>query len=761
MNMTNIRSARGGVMLRAGLAGLVFFQAIPASAETIEDAPDILVIGQQEAPLTVVPRGLSVSLDQEHFDAVNALNVEDLMKYAPNFFVRKRFAGDDNAVVALRGANTIQSARTIIMVDGFVVSNFLGNRWDFPPKWNVVGPAEVRQFDIVYGPYSARYGGNSLGGVISVTTKATEENSFYLNAQTMLMPFQEYGFNETFSGYSVEGGLNWQQRDGPWSLRLSARHFENVGQSMTYMLLSPTSGSGPLVTGAFEDSRLPSPVFGAASPVDVRQDQARIRLGYAAENGWQADILAMLWLTAQDLTRPVSWLRSSVTGAPVTQGKVRFAEQTWNATGLNFSTMRRAEYLAGLKLSGPISGWDAQINLSHYGIPNWDSRTSKDYAAGASGGQGTQSLMDNPGWWTMDASFEKQWGAHHVAMGASGNLYETAGNSFSTSQWKDASAPAFMSSTYGKTRLWGLWLEDEIRLANGWLLTAGLRHERWRAFDGGMGKWLAGARRDARYPVRRSQSWSPKVSVQRDLGDKLALQISLGTAQRFPTVGELFQGRFDDVTQEIDPQSFDPNLKAEKSRDANIILRYRQGRSRLTASLFYQDIRDAIFSFSGLNSFGTVTTSYKNVDRVRQFGAELIFELRDALLEGLNFDANLAWTDARTLRNSANRAAEGVQFPRIPRWRTNGTLRYRLAAPVHAALGWRMASRPNSDLFGLVRGDAYGFQSEYLTIDARLAWQASKAIELGFGVDNLFNNKAYVAHPLPQRSFVFDLKSKW
>ena len=138
-----------------------------------------------------------------------------------------------------------------------------------------------------------------------------------------------------------------------------------------------------------------------------------------------------------------------------------------------------------------------------------------------------------------------------------------------------------------------------------------------------MGKWLAGARRDARYPVRRSQSWSPKVSVQRDLGDKLALQISLGTAQRFPTVGELFQGRFDDVTQEIDPQSFDPNLKAEKSRDANIILRYRQGRSRLTASLFYQDIRDAIFSFSGLNSFGTVTTSYKNVDRVAatHFGA--------------------------------------------------------------------------------------------------------------------------------------------
>jgi iron complex outermembrane receptor protein len=98
----------------------------PSDASTEEQT--VLVVGQRDAPMTVVPRGLAVSLGAEQFDAVNALNVEDLMKYAPNFFVRKRFAGDDNAVVALRGANTVQSARTIVLVDGFLVSNFLGNR---------------------------------------------------------------------------------------------------------------------------------------------------------------------------------------------------------------------------------------------------------------------------------------------------------------------------------------------------------------------------------------------------------------------------------------------------------------------------------------------------------------------------------------------------------------------------------------------------------------------------------------------------------
>src|SRR5690242_6358799 len=67
----------------------------PAPADDTADdqkANDvIIVVGQKDAPITVVPRGLSVSLGQEQFDAINAVNVEDLMKYAPNFFIRKRY----------------------------------------------------------------------------------------------------------------------------------------------------------------------------------------------------------------------------------------------------------------------------------------------------------------------------------------------------------------------------------------------------------------------------------------------------------------------------------------------------------------------------------------------------------------------------------------------------------------------------------------------------------------------------------------------
>ena len=122
----------------ASVAALTLSLPVAAQQQVAEAAPEmaaeVIVIGQRDAPITIVPRGLSVSLGQEQFAAVNAVNVEDLMKYAPNFFVRKRYIGDANAVPGFRGTHSTQSARSLVLVDGFVVSNLLGNSFSFPPN---------------------------------------------------------------------------------------------------------------------------------------------------------------------------------------------------------------------------------------------------------------------------------------------------------------------------------------------------------------------------------------------------------------------------------------------------------------------------------------------------------------------------------------------------------------------------------------------------------------------------------------------------
>jgi len=724
-----------------------------AEADTGDTPKEVIVVGQKKVPITVVPRGLSVSLGHEQFDAINAVNVEDLMKYAPNFFVRKRFVGDDNAVVALRGANTVQSARTLVLVDGYVVSNFLGNRYDYPPKWNVVGPAEIRQFDIVYGPYSAHYGGNSMGGVVSITTETPKKNDMYTDVQAFTMQFREYGSDQTFSGYSVEGGLDYKAKDSGWSARASFRHFENTGQSMTYNLLarSTTPGIYTPVTGAYVDDRLATPVFGAASPVDVTQDQARLRVGYNWDNGWKIDALAMLWQTKQNLDNPVSWLvdANGNTILPTAAGtKVSFDGVNYVAKGVTYSGMDRTESLMGLRLSGNWQGWDVSANLSHYDIGKWDNRTSLDMVSPA----GQQTLYNHPGWWTFDGTFEQSFNRHDLAFGVTSNLYQTDASTYNISNWRTAANPVFASRTLGKTAITGVFAEDAIDLGRA-ILTLGGRYDDWRAFDGGIS---AGGPLQY-YPDRHDSAFSPKASLQGDVG-AYNLQLSLGTATRFPTVGELFQGKINAGQTAIDPTSFDPNLKPETSHDISLIARRRFDRITLTGSLFGQSIDDAVYSYQGILDDGTVVSRYQNIDRMNQYGIELIFESHDLFLDGLTIEASGSWMDARTKKNSTAPSSEGVQFPRIPKWRSNGNLRYAFTPKLKASIGWRYGSRPNSDLFGLVRGDAYGYQTEYFFLDTRLSYDLTPKTQVSLGIDNANNDQAYVSHPMPQRSYMLELK---
>jgi iron complex outermembrane recepter protein len=169
-------------------------------------------------------------------------------------------------------------------------------------------------------------------------------------------------------------------------------------------------------------------------------------------------------------------------------------------------------------------------------------------------------------------------------------------------------------------------------------------------------------------------------------------------------------------------------------------------------------VEDTIFSLQGFNQFGVITSSFKNVDRVRQWGVELIYEGTDVLLEGLSVDANLAWIDARTERNRALPESEGVQFPRIPRWRANGTLRYRFGEGWMASLGVRYASRPNTNLTGTQRGDTFGYASEQLIADVRVSYDITEALQLAVGIDNLNNDKAWAFHPFPQRTALVELR---
>jgi len=153
------------------------------------------------------------SVTHENIDnTINAMNAEDTIKYLPSIQVRKRYVGDTNAPVGWRTSGTGLSARGLIYADGIMLSSLLGNNNSNTgsPRWNMVSPNEIERVDVMYGPFSAMYSGNSIGGVVEMTTKMPQKFEAGADIKSSWQTYSMYDKNKTYDQSPVG---NWHRRD--------------------------------------------------------------------------------------------------------------------------------------------------------------------------------------------------------------------------------------------------------------------------------------------------------------------------------------------------------------------------------------------------------------------------------------------------------------------------------------------------------------------------------------------------------------------
>jgi iron complex outermembrane receptor protein len=200
----------------------------------------------------------SYKIEGGQLDLINLANTEDALKYAPNVFVRKRFIGDQNGALTVRGTHTAQSARSLVLADGLVLSNFLGSGHGFSPRWGLVAPEEIESVEVTYGPYSSLYGGNSLGGVVLFTTGfpsgplATAKASFFFN------DYNQYGTDKIFQGNQAAVAVG--NRSGRFTWFAFYNRLKNESNPTDFRTLlqanTTTAPGGTPVTGAISDPDL-------------------------------------------------------------------------------------------------------------------------------------------------------------------------------------------------------------------------------------------------------------------------------------------------------------------------------------------------------------------------------------------------------------------------------------------------------------------------------------------------------------------------
>ena len=158
----------------------------------------------------------------------------------------------------------------------------------------------------------------------------------------------------------------------------------------------------------------------------------------------------------------------------------------------------------------------------------------------------------------------------------------------------------------------------------------------------------------------------------------------------------------------------------------------------------YEVIDDVIFNQQATNG----TSTFLPVAQVTTRGAELIWEQREIFASPLDVRFNLTHTDAEITDNVFNPSFEGKQFPRSPEWRSNLMLSYKLSEQWNMGASVRYASDSFGELDNSDTADnIFGAQDSFLFVGSKLNWQVSKSLKLSAGIDNLFNEEAYVFHP--------------
>jgi iron complex outermembrane receptor protein len=727
------------------LTSAATLQAVEVSATRSAFAPDT--------------PGVVETIGRDQIDAHNVVVTEDALKYAPNLMVRKRFTGDRNTVFAGRDFNELQSARGLVYADGVLLSNLLGSSYSFPPRWSLIAPDDIEQIEVLYGPFSALYPGNSIGSTVQITTRKPDRLEASLDTQLFAQHYDDpYGFSNNFGGNHESAHIG--DRVGRFWYSLTLDRLENNSQPMQYA--SPNSSYNPAygppvpVSGAATDigpNGQPRVIVGPQMMERTRQWNETARLGYAFTDHIDATLTLGHWENHYN-ERGDTFLTDAA-GNPVYGGNVTINGKNYTISPTAFAPQQGVQenWLYALGLNARLdSGWRLSGTVSGYDVTQDELRSASSPPPTASqGGPGTIFQGDGTGWRTADLKADSpSFAGHTLTFGYHFDNYFLRNQTYNTNDWLSGAPSTLASSWRGDTRTQAVYGQDAWRFAPGWLATLGLRYEHWNAYDGALGN----ASGTYGYPERSANALSPKASVQWQATSDWLFRLSFATGTRFPTVGELFQGTISNNAI----VNNNPNLQPERAIDWDFTVERDVGVGVVRASVFRSDQRNAIYSQTTVNGATTVT-NFSNVDRVRVHGAELAFSGQNVLLHGLDLDANVSATDARTLADAANPSYVGKQWPRIPAVRANLLATYHFTPAWQGSVGVRYSGREyntldNSD----VNPDVYGGTSSYLVIDLKARYRIGRHFLASFGIDNLTDRRYYVFHPYPGRTIFGEFK---
>jgi iron complex outermembrane receptor protein len=731
---------------------------------------------------------------------VNVTTSEDLIRFSPGVTIRKRFIGDPNPTLGMRGSDTFQTGHTMVFADGMPLHNPLQVRWNGAPRWSMVSPNEVDSADVLYGPFSSQYTG-AFGGVVNINTKMPEKFQAHMDATGMFQDMHYGGRNEVLTGYKTN--VSAGNRYDKFSIFASYNRLENQGQPMSprttqinnslkanvpgtqgYDSTKATTYDGGLISGGSVGEFQTAPGIGKPLPASMylgdngieksTTDLFKVKMGYDFTPDLQGRFTIAYEERLRDTADPLSLLKDpagntfygTTLGTTAGQSSQAFVNQNGNKFLVNGSDFapgyaERQAMNYGLNLKGKISkDWSIDTTASLYD-------QFKDKTVGASlnpnhpNYQNKGQVTDVDAWWmgydlklstdnfldNKDLSFMGGYQLNHASL----NSTVQNSNNYSAG----ARDGVLTNNSGGQTQTNSAFSQLEWRFMPDWSIMAGARLDDWQTIGGHVYKFnptTGAATTYDNYADRDAARISPKASIEFS-PDVWTFRYSFSKAYRFPFAEELYASQDSFNSKRIAY----PGLGPENGYFHNLMAQYDLRKGYVRANFFYQTVNDEIAST--LQMYGTTSVSaFQPIEQTETIGADLTYQQNDLFGLPLDFMANGTVLNKQITKNSKNTALVGNEWVRIPKLQVNTSATYHIQPQWNVSTAVRYRSDVFNDLENLEQGsNVFGAVDEYTFVDLKTSYQLPTYQNLkssvSGGIDNLFDQKAYEAHPFPQRTY--------
>ncbi|BBO89184.1 TonB-dependent receptor [Desulfosarcina ovata] len=716
-----------------------------------------IVVSEIKNELENKETGFAIKLNEEDLEKKQIIDTSDVLRYLPSIDARKYNVGGKSRVI-IRGLG--RGGRTITVSDGMSLTDLTSSYSDV--MWNQIAPDEIENVEVIYGPFSALYPGNAIGGAVSITTKQPEEKFASIRTGYGFQNYKDYGYDETLPYYKANFQFGDRFKKFSFLGMMNVIDIDALPYSFSMKTVdSDTSGDGVPVTGWMQDddpqTGNPRYIFGDQGTREEIEMLGKIKVGYDLDDVSTISAEFRHWRRNLDSNDPHTYLRDS-NGNEVWSGKVEINGLVYSPT---YYGCQEQEYEGNVYQivykRDPKEALKTQFVLGYVDNYKYKSRSSSNsYPIASHGGSGTLTDTDN-GWynveWNASYNFSK---SHDVKGGIHYDNYFIDSDTWTISDWKDEdSIQAYSKGSAGKTQTCAIYLQDDWTLTDKWSIYFGGRYEWWKSYDGSISGIDSESNKITENIDSRNEDYfSPKFAVTYQPFDKWSFRLSLAQAYKFPTTYELFYGSMDSSTGMAIKTN--PDLKVEKTFAKDFTIKRIISNGEIRLSVFENDIDDYIWRQSNIY---TNTSYYQNIEQVRIRGVEL--DVRKKIGKYLDPGFNITYMDPKIVKNSGYPDSEGKLIPRVAEWTGNAYVNFTtpienlsgLVAAKYSSYPYRQMD--NSDL----RNDGFGTDEGYLIFDAKLSYGFLNHWTASLSVDNITDELVHRYHPFSGR--MFSLEIKW